>query len=146
MHIVEMMEEIERLFEVLQTDGFVQLILAQKLRQVIQTLLVNRQFLRRKGVQTRGVRREGEWMDKRTRGRKRETSRHRSSERKRERERERERERLVTTNHSRSANQDYLVKSADFEEKIDGASGEARLVPRQDRTQPGKLVRQGSRE
>ena len=45
MHIVEMMEEIERLFEIVQTDGLVQLILAQQLGQVVQTLFVDRQFL-----------------------------------------------------------------------------------------------------
>ena len=49
MHIVEMMEEIQRLFETLQTDGFVQLVFAQEFGQIIQTFFVNRQFLRERG-------------------------------------------------------------------------------------------------
>ena len=47
MHIVEMMEEVERLFEIIQTDRLVQLILAQKLGEVVQTLLMNGQFLQK---------------------------------------------------------------------------------------------------
>ena len=49
MHIVEMMEEIQRLFETLQTDGFVQLVFAQQFGKIIQTFFVNRQFLRVNG-------------------------------------------------------------------------------------------------
>ena len=49
MHIVEMMEEIQRLFETLQTYGFVQLVFAQQFGKIIQTFFVNRQFLRVNG-------------------------------------------------------------------------------------------------